>query len=117
MTQTTPNRADLGPRREMDALEAELRAAADGLPGPYRDAFLAGFDGKPSAPPPPQPRRLGLRPWQLSIWQSTKGAPFLSIGVHVDLHTHRRSTYTFPDGRCRWAGTAIGASPVGPSRA
>lgn len=29
----------------------------------------------------------GLRPWQLSIWQSTVGAPFVSLGVHVDLHT------------------------------
>lgn len=29
----------------------------------------------------------GLRPWQLSVWQGNTGAPFFSLGIHVDLHT------------------------------
>lgn len=29
----------------------------------------------------------GLRPWQLTIWQSLRGGPMFSLGIHVDLHT------------------------------
>jgi hypothetical protein len=29
----------------------------------------------------------GLRPWGLILWQNTKGCPFYSLGVHLDLHT------------------------------
>lgn len=29
----------------------------------------------------------GRRPWQLSIWQSLRGAPMFSLGLHVDFHT------------------------------
>lgn len=29
----------------------------------------------------------GLRPWGLIVWRSLRGAPFFSLGIHVDLHT------------------------------
>ena len=29
----------------------------------------------------------GRRPWQLSIWRQVRGAPYYSLGVHLDLHT------------------------------
>jgi hypothetical protein len=29
----------------------------------------------------------GLRPWQLIFWREQHGAPFVSVGIHIDLHT------------------------------
>jgi hypothetical protein len=29
----------------------------------------------------------GVRPWQLTVWRQVRGAPYVSLGVHVDFHT------------------------------
>lgn len=48
----------------------------------------------------------GLRPWGVMYFRQATGAPFLSLGIHVDLHTPRvdvflpRSGLTI--GRIRW---------------
>lgn len=48
----------------------------------------------------------GLRPWDVRVYRQVRGAPVVSLGVHVDLHTptidFHLPLFTVQIGRNHW---------------